>query len=149
MLSSDLEEVFRQSYARVLRARGDAFFDDFYDRFFAASAQIRARFAASDMERQRRMLRGSFAVLLAFYLSRRVTADLEAIAMRHGRADLDINPEWYAVWMDCLADTVRADDPEFAPVVELAWRTALSPGIEVMKFFHAQSQRADEDNAAP
>jgi hemoglobin-like flavoprotein len=61
------------------------------------------------------------------------TAHLERLAKLHGRAELDITPELYDLWLDRLVQAVSEFDPMFDPEVETAWRRVLQPGIEFMK----------------
>lgn len=60
-------------------------------------------------------------------------AHLERIARLHNRDRLDIRPEFYDLWFDCLIVTVKEFDSLFGPAVERAWRDVLTPGIEFMK----------------
>ena len=55
------------------------------------------------------------------------------LAERHSRRDLDIRPELYDLWIDCLVETARAHDPEFGPEVESAWRETLTVGANYMR----------------
>ena len=41
--------------------------------------------------------------------------DLPRIAARHSRNDLDIRPELYDLWAECLVATARECDPGFGP----------------------------------
>jgi hemoglobin-like flavoprotein len=61
------------------------------------------------------------------------TVHLERLAKRHSKAELDIKPELYDLWLDRLVQAVREFDPMFDPEIEAAWRRALRPGIEFMK----------------
>jgi hemoglobin-like flavoprotein len=60
-------------------------------------------------------------------------AQLEQLAQRHSRAELDIKPELYDLWLDRLLQTVREVDPKFDAPIEAAWRRVLQPGIDFMK----------------
>lgn len=130
------ERLFDESYERVvLEIRdGREFFEAFYCRFLASSPLVRQKFRHTDMMRQRIMLKKSFYNLLAFYASGSVDSVLERIALSHSRKGLDIPPELYDLWLDCLAATIKDYDPLFDVDVELAWRLVLSPGITYMKF---------------
>lgn len=52
---------------------------------------------------------------------------------------LDIHPELYDLWLECLIETVAEFDDGFRDEVELAWRLVLSPGIVYMKFKYTHS----------
>ena len=89
----------------------------------------------TDFERQKKMLRDSLHLMLVASGASHGFAhdELLRIAKRHGKADLDIAPELYALWQDCLLKAVAEFDHEFSEEVESAWRGALQPGIDFMK----------------
>jgi hemoglobin-like flavoprotein len=58
---------------------------------------------------------------------------LERLAKLHCRAELDIKPELYDLWLDRLVQAVKEFDPMFNPEIETAWRHVLQSGIEFMK----------------
>jgi hemoglobin-like flavoprotein len=58
---------------------------------------------------------------------------LERIAALHSRAGLDIRPELYDQWLECLIQAVRECDPVFGEETEQAWRRVMRVGIEFMK----------------
>jgi len=58
---------------------------------------------------------------------------LERLARLHSRAELDIKPELYDLWLDRLVQAVEEFDPMFDLEIETAWRRLLQPGIEFMK----------------
>lgn len=129
-MTSDLHAaVFSSSLDRCLD--NDRFLDAFYDRFLASSDEVRAKFADTSFDRQRAMLRG------AFFMMRDAARDggaddpyLRYVAERH-RA-LDIRPDMYDLWLDCLVETVAEHDPRFSPDVEAAWRSVMEKGIAAM-----------------
>ena len=58
---------------------------------------------------------------------------LERLAKLHSRAELDIKPELYDLWLDRLVQAVKEFDPMFDAETGAAWRRMLAPGIEFMK----------------
>lgn len=110
------------------------FLSRFYEIFLAESPEIEARFADTDMERQREMLAQSLHEMVDFATSRVASDRLARVADRHGRRQRDIPPELYEVWLNCLIRAVQEMDPLFCEEVELAWRVVLAPGIAYMKF---------------
>ena len=58
---------------------------------------------------------------------------LERLAKLHSRAELDIKPELYDLWLDRLVQAVKEFDPMFDMEIETAWRRTPQPGIEFMK----------------
>ena len=113
---------------------GSGFLERFYELFMATSPEIREKFADTDFERQRKALRDSLFLMLSAAGTTKGLAhrELEKLARRHSRAQLDIKPEWYALWLDCLLEAVSEHDPEFSPEIDEAWRDSLRPGIELL-----------------
>lgn len=122
----------RASYDRC--AQVPRFVDDFYDRLFEVLPAARARFAQTDFDRQRRLLRHAIGLLLSFPSERDGEPNiLSRIAERHGRKDLAIEPAFYGPFLESLIDTVKRHDPACTPAVEQAWRTTLAKGFAYMQ----------------
>ena len=110
------------------------FFEDFYSNFFARCPQARAMFARTDFERQHKLLRHAFGLLLNFPKQpAREPTILARVAERHSRRDLGVDPSLYAPFIDALIDTVRHCDPDFTAAVEDAWRKTVGKGVEYMQ----------------
>jgi hemoglobin-like flavoprotein len=127
-------DTFLASFARCRGAAG--FLDAFYQRFVASSEEVRAKFVGTDMKRQVRMLEDSlFVVAVAVQGEEGSPArgDLPRIAARHSRGQLDVRPELYDLFLECLIETVRAKDPQFSAEVESAWRETMAFGIDYMR----------------
>jgi hypothetical protein len=62
-----------------------------------------------------------------------LTVRLERLARMHSRAELDIKPELYDLWLEKLVQSARESDPMFDVETETAWHRVLQPGIEFMK----------------
>lgn len=119
----------------LTRCRKDAaFLDRFYELFVASSAEIRDKFSQTDFERQKSVLSDSLFLMLsaAGTTEGYAHAQLERLAKRHNRNALDIKPEWYALWLDCLIQAVAEHDPEFTELVESSWRDSLQGGIDLL-----------------
>jgi hypothetical protein len=58
--------------------------------------------------------------------------ELDRLADLHSRSQLDIRPDLYVTWLDCLVKAASQHDPEFSPEIGEAWRQALTPGIEYL-----------------
>ncbi len=124
-------ELFNDSLERC-SGRPD-FLHRFYALFLASSDVVAKKFEHTDLRKQARMLKTSlYIMMLAGGGSERVV-HLERLAKLHGRAELDITPELYDLWLDRLVQAVREFDPMFDPEIETAWRRVLEPGIEFMK----------------
>jgi hemoglobin-like flavoprotein len=126
--------VFLASFGRCRAASG--FLDAFYRAFVASSDEVRAKFAGTDMVRQVQMMEDALLVVANAVLGVEgspARQDLPRIAARHSRSDLDIKPEHYDLFLECLLETVRTHDPEFTPEVEAAWRETMGFGIDYMR----------------
>jgi hemoglobin-like flavoprotein len=105
----------------------------FYALFLASSDTVAKKFERTDLRKQARLLRTSlYIMMLASGESERIV-HLERLAKLHSRAELDIKPELYDLWLDRLVQAVKEFDPMFDMETETAWRRVLQPGIEIMK----------------
>ena len=132
----DYHALFEQSYGRIV---GDPdehrdFLARFYENFVGASPDVAARFSATDMIRQRRMLARSIDEIVEFSASRVASEYLRQVARRHSRDARDVPPPLYDLWLDCLLVTAREFSPGFDDETELAWRVVMAPGIAYMQF---------------
>jgi hemoglobin-like flavoprotein len=130
-----VKDVTRQFNESLDRCLADAaFLDRFYHRLTSSSEEIAEKFRQTDFDRQKAALKTALFVLL-FAHQWNVAGDtyLQGLARRHNRNDLDVRPDLYDIWTDCLLQTVAEFDPSFGPPVEDAWRKVVGPGIEFLK----------------
>lgn len=130
----DPVETFRGSLKRCLDAPD--FLLDFYGLFMASSDEVREKFAKTDFKRQTRVLADSLWAMAVAAQGRTGSPawdDLPRLAELHGRSKLDIRPELYDQWLDCLVEAARRHDGSFSPEVEAAWRETLAVGIALMR----------------
>jgi hemoglobin-like flavoprotein len=133
-MTSPSAETFLASLKRCLAAPG--FLDAFYDRFMGSSDEIRQKFRHTDMKRQSQVLADTLYVVANAVQGEEnsiARGSLPALAARHSRKDLDIRPELYDLWIECLVQTVRAQDLQSDAGVERAWREALAFGADYMR----------------
>lgn len=126
-------ELFNDSLERC-QAHPE-FLDRFYKIFISSDPAVAGKFAHTDMKRQQVMLKSSLFMLLEAAgrnPPRESLAHLERIAERHDRKHLDIKPEMYALWLDCMLQAVAEFDRKYNSDVERAWRHILASGIDVM-----------------
>ncbi|PYP14049.1 MAG: globin [Gemmatimonadetes bacterium] len=125
-------QVAKASYDRCCADAG--FLRAFYDDFFARCPEAKPRFAGTDFERQNKLLRHAFGILLIFPNQARTEPSvLTRVAERHSRRDLDIPPALYGPFLESLIATVGRCDPEFSSAVERAWRETVAPGMAYMR----------------
>jgi hemoglobin-like flavoprotein len=127
----DRAQVLNDSLERL--AGNPTFFTRFYELFLDSSDEVREKFKDTDLERQIRTLKASFYhILLAARGDSAAHDQLEPIARRHSRFQLNVRPELYRQWLDCLLRAVEECDPRFKPEVEQAWRDTMEWGIRFM-----------------
>jgi len=129
----DIDELFNNSYARCLRHPD--FFDRFYENYVSANKTVAEKFARTDMERQKDMLKASLHMLMALRTSDHEDAVsyFRKIGQVHSRRGHDIAPEMYDLWLSSLLGTVRECDDRYDASIEIAWRNILADGIRIMK----------------
>ena len=110
------------------------FITRFYELFVAASPEAAEKFKDTDLERQSRAMSSSlYALTLIIEGGKAAILYLDKIARQHGRDNLDIHPELYDVWLECLIETVSEFDPQYSDEVERLWRDAMAFGIKFMQ----------------
>ncbi len=106
--------------------------DLFYERFIGGSEEVSAKFADTDMQRQKRSLKASlYTAMLAADGNQPAIEHLGRLSRIH--RDLDIGPELYDLWLDCLIDTVRDCGGEIDVRTERVWRDVLAIAIHIMR----------------
>ena len=124
-------ELFNDSIERCFCK--PEFLRHFYTLFLASSDRVARKFERTDMRKQARLLKTSLYIMMLASGESERGVHLERLAKLHGRAGLDIKPELYDLWLDCLLRAVAEFDPLFDVDTETAWRRVLQPGIEFMK----------------
>lgn len=123
-------ELFNDSLERCSGRPG--FLDRFYELFLASSDEVAKKFERTDFRRQTRVLESSLYIMMMAELPE-FTEHMERIAKLHSRTELDIKPELYDQWLDCLLRAVEEFDPLFDMDTKIAWTRILHHGIEFMK----------------
>jgi hemoglobin-like flavoprotein len=125
-------ELFNDSLERC--AGGRRLLNRFYKLFVTTSPEVAAKFANTDFSVQERAVKVSFYLIMSA-IEQKPEGDvhLERIAALHSRKGLDIRPDLYDQWLDCLIQAVREHDPAFSEEIEQAWRSVMRVGIEFMK----------------
>lgn len=102
--------------------------------FLDSSPDIRKKFENTDFEVQKKVLRDSLFLMLsaAGTTVGYAHVQLEKLAKRHSHNDLGIKPEWYALWLDTLLQTVAEFDPDYSDAIDAAWRDSMKEGIELL-----------------
>ena len=133
-MAMDREQIarFDTSLARCLAE--EAFLARFYELFVESSPAIAEKFRHTDFERQRRAMGASlYVIVLALEHGEAAMIYLDQIAKQHSHADLDVPPEMYDAWRDCLLQSVSEFDPMYSDGIEQAWRGAVDFAIDIMR----------------
>jgi hemoglobin-like flavoprotein len=97
----------------------------------AKSQEVADRFAQTDFQVQKRMLRESLLQVLCMQKeipgSRK---EIEELGDRH--RELNITPKMYEMWLDALCEAVAVHDPQSSDQLLTAWRRAVQPAIDLM-----------------
>lgn len=132
MITPEDAELFNDSLERC--TANSEFLDRFYDLFLASSTEVAEKFRHTNFVKQKTMLKTSlYMMILAAEGRDEIQAHLQRIAKRHSRADLDIRPDLYTLWLDCLIQAAKEFDPRFTPEIEKSWRRVMEWGISFMK----------------
>lgn len=133
MITSDrAAELFNDSLERCTAS--DEFLDRFYELFLTSSREVAEKFRHTDFPKQKRMLKASLYMMILMAEGKsEIQKDLQRIAKRHSRADLDVRAELYSLWLDSLIQAAREFDPRFTPETEIAWRMIMAQGIAFMQ----------------
>lgn len=123
--------VVRPSFERCCR-HGDEFFDTFYATLAIALPPVTELFHGVDMHQQNALIRDGITRLLDYAEGiPGAETELERIHRSHGPEGLDIDPAWYATWMDTLLATVAEFDDQHTPDLIAAWREVVRPGLRL------------------
>ena len=130
---TDIDEIFNDSYERCLKS--GSFIDRFYERYIASNEIVAQKFAHTEMTTQKKMLEASLHKIMALSSMRpeEAVAHFRKIGVIHGRAQHDIAPALYDLWVTCLLETVEECDDQYDKQVEIAWTKILAGGIKIMK----------------
>lgn len=127
-ISQDAYKTAHSSYGRCCIR--PTFFNDFYKRFTTGSAEVGRMFKNTDMNKQKQLLKSGISLML-MYAKGHPTAEsaLQRIAIIHDKNHINVKPELYKYWVDCVLDTIKEHDKKYTPEVERAWKKVFSQGI--------------------
>lgn len=133
MVSNESVQRARNSLSRCVK--DPTFLDRFYKYFIEESPEIKEKFEGTDFERQKKVLSDSLFLMMAAAgtTSGYAHVALEKLAKRHNRNELDVKPDWYTIWLDCLLRVVSEVDAEYTQELDQDWRDSLAGGIDLLK----------------
>jgi len=126
-----IHEQAKSVHQSYIRAGGKAFVMAFYERLMAASEEIRGRFEHIDMEAQADILAHAIVMSFLFVDTDHQSAKkcLDGVRESHSRDRLNIAPELYDTWLECLLETVAACDPQTDEELLSHWHKVMSVAI--------------------
>ena len=129
--NSSHKEIFLHSLERCVSSK--KFIASFYQRFLAASDEIREKFKHTDFEQQNKMLVRSLKLAAGATAGEANSLqELRDRAETHDRHHLDIKPELYDHWRNAIIATASEFDPQWNDEIEEAWRSVLGYVINHM-----------------
>jgi len=126
-----IHEKATRVHKSYIRAGGKSFVEAFYERLMAASEDIRKRFEHIDMEAQADILAHAIVMSFLFVDTKHQSAIkcLNDVRESHSRNNLNIAPELYDIWLECLLETVGACDPHADEELLSNWHEVMSVAI--------------------
>jgi hemoglobin-like flavoprotein len=116
------------------RVHGPRFAERFYDFLLHADPRINALFQQTDFTRQKELfLHGLLSLLDYAEGTASGQMAIKRLGELHSRRRMNIAPDMFIIWVDCLMKTLAELDPEFSPQLEAEWRHAVGKGIDAMK----------------
>lgn len=120
----------RKSFYRVC---DKGFGEKFYGRFLDADPRIRPLFKNTDFTRQRELLVHAIMMLIEYAEGTALGAmAIKRLGDLHSRKKMNVVPDLYHIWVDCLMKTIAELDPEFSSGLDQQWRKMLQKGVDTM-----------------
>jgi hemoglobin-like flavoprotein len=105
--------------------------DRFYEIFLASNSAIAPRFADTDFEEQKRLLKQGLNLAIMRAGGDLIGASgIDRIRKSHARSRLDIPPNLYPYWKSSIMQALREMDSEWSPQLEGTWDTVLQATID-------------------
>lgn len=131
MPNKHLTYLVADSYGRC--SMRTEFYDDFYKTFADSSDKIVPLFENTDMAMQKKFLREGISMMILYARNNFAgKSALQRIAKIHDKFHLNIHPDLYSFWLDCLLENIEKHDHEFTSETGRAWKVVMEYGI---KFF--------------
>ena len=111
----------------------EKFIESFYDRFLSSSEEIRDKFTNTDFKNQYQMLLRSLEIAADATLGDPTAlSEMRDRAETHNRHNLNIEPRFYATWLESVVDTAAEFDPVWNDEIRIAWESILGFAVKHM-----------------
>ena len=125
---NDCEDV-KQSYARCM-IKGDIV-GRFYEIFLASHQDIKPRFANTDFDSQKQLLRQSVNLAMMFANDNEVgKKGINRIRQSHSKSGLNVPPDLYPYWKQSFIQAASEFDQEFSDELKRKWDAVLQKTID-------------------
>jgi hemoglobin-like flavoprotein len=109
----------------------------FYELLLDSDPRIKVLFSKTDFNKQTDLLIHGIIVLLEYADGKSMgKMAINRLGELHSRKRMNITPDMYPIWVNCLMKTVSEMDPEFTPELEDQWRKSLQKGLDIMIKMH-------------
>ncbi len=123
--SVEVEESFERCILK-----GDVM-ERFYALFMDSHPDIKPRFASTNFDSQKRLLRQSIGLAILHARNNPVgRIGINRLARSHGKSGLDIPPRLYAYWKQSFIQAVSEFDEEFSESLRTQWDAVLQKTID-------------------
>jgi hemoglobin-like flavoprotein len=124
----DAVAIVKHSFTRCM---GKDIIGHFYDIFLRSNPQIAPKFARTDFQAQKDLLRHGIHLALMFAQDDPIgRKGLARIRQSHSKANLDVSPSLYPYWKASFLQAVADLDPEFSEEARKAWDAVLQKAID-------------------
>lgn len=127
-----IQKKAKRVHQSYIRSGSQTLVSEFYARLMDANTEIRKKFSRVDMTEQASLL--SHAIIMSFLFvdkNQHVAKKcLDSVRETHARHKLDIAPELYDSWLECLLETVALCDPHVNDELLSDWHDVMSVAIK-------------------
>ncbi len=122
-------EIVAQSFVRCM-IKGDVI-GRFYEIFLDSHPDIKHRFANTDFDSQKHLLRQGINLAIMFASGNPVGQNgIKRIRKSHRKSGLNITPDLYPYWKNSFLQATSEFDPEFSDELKRQWDSVLQKSID-------------------
>ncbi|MDQ6968728.1 MAG: globin [Mariprofundaceae bacterium] len=126
-----IQKKAKRVHQSYIRSGSQKLIAAFYTRLMDADEEIRKKFETVDMTEQASLL--SHAIVMSFLFvdkNQQVAKKcIDNVRKTHAQHNLNIAPELYDTWLECLLETVALCDPHANDELLNDWRHVMSVAI--------------------
>lgn len=142
---ADYNEVLNKGLD-FINNNAEIFYLRFLEHFMNSSVAIQEAFENTDIDRQVRMLKLATIEMVIFSAEKKATPHLQQMAEQHRNIN-SINEVHFEYFIDSIIKALKDLYKGYDESCNIAWRVALTPGIEFMKHYRKASSKTEEKSA--